>query len=50
MTGPTNSLGFVKFGRKVIKKNKSVVEEVEASQKTVADENAAPQAVETERK
>lgn len=32
-----NSLGFIKFGRKVITKNKSLVEDVLKLQETVAN-------------
>lgn len=41
MTAPTDSLRVVIFGRVVIKKNESVVKEVEALQKKVSDEKAA---------
>lgn len=37
-TVPTNSFGPVKFGCQVIKKKKSLVEEVKALQNTVTDE------------
>lgn len=36
-TVTTDSLGLVRFERKAIKKKKSLVEEVEALQKTVSD-------------
>lgn len=35
ITVPTDSIGFVKFWREAIKKNKSVVEEVETLHDTV---------------
>lgn len=48
LTVLTDSVGLVKFGGEVIKRNKSVVEEVEAVLKKVSDKKAAWQRVEKE--
>lgn len=46
MTVPINNLGLVKFWRKAIKKNKALVEVVEALQKRVTEEKIFPKGVE----
>lgn len=48
MTVPVHSFGLEKFGRKVIKKNKSLVDDVEALQKRVTDKKASGEGVKKE--
>lgn len=48
MTVPADRLRLLKFGRKVIKKNKYLVEEVEASQKTFTGKKTSRRSVEND--
>lgn len=48
MTVPSDSLGLVRFGCEVIKKNKCLVEDVEVSQKVATDEKESQEIVEKE--
>lgn len=41
MKVPTDSFVFVKFGRDILKKNKSLVEDLEALHTTVTDEKTS---------